>query len=41
VREGLARHAATPEAALARLDACRWRPEYVELQVLDERQSPD
>lgn len=32
VREGLARLAATPEAALARLDACRWSPAYAELQ---------
>ncbi|AFY30484.1 NAD-dependent malic enzyme [Cyanobium gracile] len=32
VREGLARRAATPEAALARLDACRWSPAYAELQ---------
>lgn len=32
VREGLARRAATPEAALARLEACRWSPEYAELQ---------
>ncbi len=32
VREGLARRAATPEAALARLEACRWSPAYAELQ---------
>ncbi|MBD2549270.1 NAD-dependent malic enzyme [Microcystis elabens FACHB-917] len=41
VREGLARHAATPEAALARLDGCRWRPEYVELQGREKRQAAD
>jgi malate dehydrogenase (oxaloacetate-decarboxylating) len=32
VREGLARRAATAEAAIARLEACRWSPEYTELQ---------
>lgn len=31
VAEGLARHAATPEAALERLEAWRWRPVYGEL----------
>jgi malate dehydrogenase (oxaloacetate-decarboxylating) len=28
VEEGLARHASSHAEALARLDACRWRPEY-------------
>ncbi len=32
VREGLARQAASPEAAIARLDACRWSPAYAERQ---------
>jgi malate dehydrogenase (oxaloacetate-decarboxylating) len=31
VAEGLARQATTPEAALERLEACRWRPVYGEL----------
>jgi malate dehydrogenase (oxaloacetate-decarboxylating) len=28
VREGLARHAASEAEALARLEACTWRPAY-------------
>jgi malate dehydrogenase (oxaloacetate-decarboxylating) len=32
VRDGLARRATTSETALARLEACRWSPEYVEMQ---------
>ncbi len=33
VREGLARHAADEEEALARLEACTWRPEYPPVQA--------
>lgn len=36
VQEGLARLATTPEAAIARLEGCRWSPVYAELLAIEE-----
>ena len=33
VEEGLARHAGTAQEAMARLEACRWRPDYAAEQL--------